>query len=247
MVSLRWGSVSITGEYRDNNEDRCYVEPQGRYFLVADGMGGQAAGEKASEMAVELVPESLDKRLDFENADSTAVVAKIDEAVATANAEIMAQGQIDPRYRNMGTTITFLVEAGGKFYVGGVGDSRVYRLRGEDFEQLTVDHSLTQALVDAGTITREDAVNHRYRNVLYRYLGAKEGGNGTEARVLDPESGDRFLLCSDGVTDGLDPEASLPDLLRATDDPQAAAEAVVAAAQDGGSRDNITCIVVFAE
>jgi protein phosphatase len=166
--------------------------------------------------------------------------------VAFANAEIMALGEVDPNYHNMGTTIAFLVAAGEEFHVGGVGDSRVYLLRGDRFEQLTTDHSLTQALVDAGTISREEAASHRYRNVLYRYLGTKEGGTGTGARRLTPQAGDRFMLCSDGVSDGLSTDKVVP-LLRAATDPQQAAEAIVAAAQAGGSKDNITCVVVFVE
>jgi protein phosphatase len=110
--------------------------------------------------------------------------------------------------------------------------------------QLTKDHSLTQALVDAGTISADEAAHHRYRNVLWRYLGTKEGGAKVDAQVVEPRPGDRFLLCSDGVCDGVDDE-SLCRLLAAGDDPQETAEEVVAAAERGGSRDNITCVVVF--
>ena len=246
MVRLHCGSVSIVGNFRDNNEDACLIDSQGRYLIVADGMGGQAAGEKASSLATELVPQKLEQLIDFENDESEKVLSSIDEAVQHANLEIMALGEIDPNFNKMGTTITFLISVAGKLYVGGVGDSRVYRLRGDEFQQLTKDHSLTQALVDAGTITEEEAETHRYKNVLYRYLGTKEGGTGTESTVLDPQSGDHFVLCSDGVTDGLKPE-SLPALLSEHDNPQDAAQAIVQAAQDGGSKDNITCLVVNVE
>ena len=246
MLRLRWGSVSITGNFRENNEDRCLAHPEGRYFLVADGMGGQSAGEKASELAVELIPRRLDQLINFPNPQPEGVVRGIDEAVAFANGEIMALGEVDPDYHNMGTTIAFIVAVGDALYIGGVGDSRVYLLRGDRFEQLTTDHSLTQALVDAGTISRDDAQSHRYRNVLYRYLGTKEGGTGTGARRLDPKSGDRLLICSDGVSDGL-PAETLAPLLKASDDPQRAAETIVGAAQAGGSKDNITCVVVFVD
>jgi protein phosphatase len=146
----------------------------------------------------------------------------------------------------MGTTIAFLVHAAGQFYIGGVGDSRAYLLRGGQFEQLTTDHSLVQALLDAGTLTPEEAVNHRYRNVLYRYLGSKEGGAGTHPRQLQPKKGDRYLLCTDGVTGGV-PDAQLAELLGQGADPQQTAERIVQAAADGGSKDNITCVVVFVE
>ncbi|HID24519.1 MAG TPA: serine/threonine-protein phosphatase [Planctomycetaceae bacterium] len=246
MVQFKWGAVSITGSYRENNEDAYCVHPEGYYFLVADGMGGQSAGERASELAIELIPKRLESSLDFAGGSTTDPVRIIDEAVAYANSEIMALSQLDPDCHNMGTTIAFVVRCGEKWYAGGVGDSRVYWLRGEKLEQLTTDHSLTQALVDAKTITVEEAANHRYRNVLYRYLGTKEGGKGTEAKELQPQPGDRLLICSDGVTDGLSDEELL-SLLRSHDDPQVAAEAIVQAAESGGSRDNITCIVIFVE
>ena len=243
MSQITCGSVSITGNFRDNNEDRCLDDPQARYFLVADGMGGQAAGEKASELAVEFVSRKIEELIDFENSPSETVIGAIDDAVAYANQEIIRLSEADAAYHNMGTTLTFVVVVGGKFYVGGVGDSRVYRLRGESFEQLTTDHSLTQALVDAGTITADDAENHRYRNVLYRYLGTKEGATGTEPKQILPKEGDRYILCSDGVTDGLKPDP-LQQLLTENESPQEAAHAIVKAAEAGGSRDNITCIVL---
>ena len=246
MVQIRHGLVSITGQYRENNEDRAVADDDGRFFIVADGMGGQAAGEKASELATELLKKSFDQQIDFENDPPDKVLSAIDAAVAEANGEIMALGEVDPKYHQMGTTVVFLVRVGDRFYAGGVGDSRAYRLRDGDMLQLTTDHSLTKALEEAGTISPEEAKTHRYRNVLYRYLGTKEGGTGTESTELEPESGDRFLLCSDGVTDGLD-EKILQDILSGGDDPQAIAEAIVKAAEDGGSRDNITCLVVIVE
>jgi len=241
-IALAWGSVSVTGNYRENNEDRCYVEPQGRFFLVADGMGGQSAGEKASELAIDLVKEKLAK-FDFEKADSARATAAIDAAVGHANTEIMAMGELEARYRSMGTTIAYVVHAKPGLIAGNVGDSRVYRLRNGQLDRLTKDHSLTQALVDAGTISPEEALTHRYKNVLYKYLGAKEGSQGTEARIIPPQSGDRYLICSDGVTDGLN-DSSLVPLLAADGTPQQMAERIVEAALGGGSRDNVTCVVI---
>ncbi len=244
MVQVNWGCLSIKGNFRENNEDSFVVDPRGRFFIVADGMGGQSAGEKASALATELVPRRLEQTVDFDKATPDEVVRRVDEAVAFANGEIMALSNLDPEYMNMGTTLAFMLVAAGKMYVGGVGDSRVYRLRGEKIEQLTRDHSLTQALLEAGTISAEEAKTHRYKNVLYRYLGTKEGGTGTEAKVLDAEAGDRFMLCSDGVTDGIKNNIGLLIPLLKLDDPQAAAAAIVKAAEDGGSKDNITCLVV---
>ena len=246
MARVQVGSLSIPGNLRDNNEDRLALDPDNRFFLVADGMGGQSAGEKASEMATELIQEHLQKQLDFDETSSESVIETIDRVVALANTEIVALAQLEPRFHNMGTTIVFVVAVGGQLYSGGVGDSRVYRLRDGDFEQLTTDHSLTQALLDAETISPEEAITHRYRNVLYRYLGSKEGGEGTSPDVCDPVTGDRFLLCSDGVTDGID-DLTLEMLLNDGDDPQQIAETIVEAAQQGGSKDNITAVVLVLE
>ncbi|MCH2213321.1 MAG: protein phosphatase 2C domain-containing protein [Fuerstiella sp.] len=245
MVSIRSGHVSITGNYRENNEDNLIVNELSRYFIVADGMGGQNAGEKASQLAIELIPRELENRLNFEKpGKSSGVIESIDAAVDFANSEIMALSELDPSVRNMGTTVVFVICAGGQFYVGGVGDSRVYRLHGGKLSQETTDHSLTQALLDAGTITPEEAATHRYRNVLYRYLGTKDGAAGTDARQITPKSGDRFLLCSDGVNDGIK-DAAIQPLLNSSDDPQEVAAAIVDAALDGGSRDNISCVVLI--
>lgn len=242
MIQVRWGSVSVTGNYRENNEDALVVHPEGRYFIVADGMGGQSAGEKASELATELVPQKLEQSIDFDRADPQAV-QHIDNAVSYANMEIMALSEVDPNFHNMGTTIVFIVSIADRFYIGGVGDSRAYMLRLGQFEQLTTDHSLTQALLDAGTISVGEAANHRYKNVLYRYLGTKDGSAGTDAKEIVPQPGDRFVICSDGVTDGMD-DRTLSSLLGQEDDPQKAAEAIVESALRGGSKDNVTCIVV---
>lgn len=244
MVQVRWGSQSIKGNFRENNEDALVVDPRGRFFIVADGMGGQSAGEKASALATELVPRRLEQTIDFDKASPDEVVKRIDEAISFANGEIMALSSLDPEYHNMGTTITFMLNVAGKLFVGGVGDSRVYRLRADQLEQITKDHSLTQALLDAGTITAEEAKTHRYKNVLYRYLGTKEGGTGTEAKVLEAQVGDRFMLCSDGVTDGIKHNINQIIPFLKLDDPQAAAATIIKTAEDGGSKDNITCVVV---
>jgi len=245
-LEVRWGAVSITGDYRENNEDRCLADSSGRFFLVADGMGGQCAGEKASEMAIELISQKLEQLVDFNRDDNGQITSAIDQAVSHANVEIMALSELDPDFHNMGTTIAMLVKAGERYYAAGIGDSRVYLLRGGQIQKLTKDHSLTDALLEAGTITEEEAARHRYRNVLYRYLGTKEGGTGAKAQPVDVQHGDRFLLCSDGATDGLK-DQDLAQLLAGNDDPEKAAQAIVSAAQQAGSRDNVTCVTIYAD
>jgi len=246
MLNLKFGHLSVTGNFRENNEDACVVDESGRFFIVADGMGGQAAGEKASELATTIVPRKFDQLIDFSLDSGASLQKKIDEAVGEANAEILALSELDPTYHNMGTTIVFIVVSDDTFYVGGIGDSRVYCLRDDAMTQLTTDHSLTQALLEAGTISPEEAATHRYRNVLYRYLGSKEGGTGTEAKEHSPQPGDRFLICSDGVTDGID-DSAIQAVLAEHDEPQQCAEAMVKAALDGGSKDNVTSVIVYVE
>ncbi len=219
------------------------ADSDGRYFIVADGMGGQAAGERASEMAVRLVSQKLNELIDFSRSLPEQVTSGIDQAVRHANAEIITTGQLNPDLNRMGTTIALLVVVGHTAYIAGVGDSRVYSMRGQTFEQLTKDHSMSQAFLDSGTISKEEAATHPYRNVLYRYLGTEEGGTEMVVQKRPLDSGDRFILCSDGVTDGVDDD-TLATLLHENDDPQQAAQAIVHAAQSGGSKDNITCIVL---
>ena len=245
--TLRWGVYSITGNFRDNNEDSVGVDDRGRFFLVADGMGGQTAGEKASELAVQVVSRELDAIAGQQPVESLG--ERLRQIVGQANSEIVEFGSNNAAYNGMGTTLVSIVRAtdaeqpddAEAWVVGSIGDSRVYRLRDGELEQITVDHSLTQALIDAGTITPEEAKVHRYKNMLVKYLGAKEGADGGESFPLDLRPGDRVCLCSDGVTDGLEDE-TLAKLMR--HDPIEATRAIVKAAQDGGSRDNISCIVL---
>lgn len=246
MISLRTGHVSITGNFRDNNEDNYFIDDEQRFFIVADGMGGQNAGEKASAIAVDIIPRQLRELMNFGGCSKDDAVHAIDRSVEQANSEIMAFSELDPSTRNMGTTVVLLVQSGDRFYIGGVGDSRVYLLRSGNLTQLTKDHSLTQALLEAGTINEEEAKTHRYRNVLYRYLGSKDGSAGTEAIEVAPKSGDRFFLCSDGVTDGIEDD-QITEVLMSSDDPQEIAESLVNAALAGGSRDNITAVVVIVD
>ncbi|MEM1062184.1 MAG: protein phosphatase 2C domain-containing protein [Planctomycetota bacterium] len=246
MPTLRPGVLSVTGRFRDNNEDSVYVDPGNRFVLVADGMGGQAAGERASSLAVEMIAEAIVGSVDFDGADEGEVAAALDAAVADTNEQIMELGKSKPEFHQMGTTVVFLIAAGGGLFVGNVGDSRAYRLAGDSLTQLTTDHSVTQALVDAGTITPDEARTHSYRNVLYRYLGTQEGSKPVEPQRIEAAAGERFVLCSDGVTDGIGPD-QIRDLLEQHDEPDKAAQEIVRAAEEGGSRDNITCAVVIVD
>ena len=112
MLNLKSGYLSVTGNFRENNEDACVVDESGRFFIVADGMGGQAAGEKASELATDIVPRKLDQLIDFSSDIGETLTKKIDESVGEANSEILALSELDRTYHNMGTTIVFVVVSG---------------------------------------------------------------------------------------------------------------------------------------
>jgi PPM family protein phosphatase len=240
---FRWGAASVTNK-RDNNEDQFHIDPEGNLFLVADGMGGQAAGEKASEIAAEFIPKHLSHLIDFKTDTPEAIQRAIDESVRHANSEILSLSAIDVNFHNMGTTVVLMVSVGDQLFVTGVGDSRVYQLSDGTLTQLTEDHTLTQALIKAGTITEKDAETHRFKNVLHRYLGSKEGGGPTDVTVLKIKPGDRYMLCSDGVNEGAK-DPVIADVLSRCDDPQVAADEMVKASQAGGANDNITCVIVY--
>ncbi len=244
-LALNIGKCTLLGNYRENNEDAIDVKqyPDLTLCLVADGMGGQAAGEIASKRAIEVVPRELKKSL--AQAGSTEDVKRFTrKAVVQANDEIMAMGALDRDLRNMGTTLVLAVwRKGSEMYIAGVGDSRAYLVRRGRIEQLTVDHSLAQALVEAKTISAEEARGHKFKNVLWKYLGTKEVGEGPEVKVMVIQPGDRILLCTDGLT-GVVPDERMLQCIEENTDMQKCADALGQLALDMGSRDNVSCIVI---
>src|SRR5207237_3950968 len=177
--------------------------------IVADGMGGQQAGEIASKQAIEVLPRELKKNLASitEQERSKTLVR---QAIVQTNAVIMEMAALDRDLTNMGTTVVAAVWRKGSniLYIASVGDSRAYLVRDQQIEQLTIDHSIAQALVEAKTISAAEARVHRYRNVLGKYLGSNEVGEGPEVKIVQVQTGDRFLLCTDGLT-GVVPDEQL--------------------------------------
>jgi len=244
-LTLNIGKTTNLGNYRENNEDSIEVKvfPDLQVAVVADGMGGQAAGEIASKKAVEIIPRELRKAITT-NANVEAVKVVIRRAIVQANEEIMAMGQLDKEMKNMGTTVVTAVwRKGPELLVTGVGDSRVYLVRGKKISQLTVDHSLAQALVEAKTISAAEAKEHKFRNVLWKYLGSKEVGEGPDVTAVPIQAGDRFLLCTDGLH-GVVTDDKLLEYMGTQPDPQACADGLVQLALESGSRDNVSCIVL---
>lgn len=245
-LSLNIGKCTLLGNYRENNEDSIEVKqlPDMTICLVADGMGGQAAGEIASKRAVEVIPRELRKHLQVATQGEQAK-AIIRKAIVQANEEIIAMGALDRDLKNMGTTVVMAIWRKNTpgLFLAGVGDSRGYLVRDGAIQQLTVDHSLAQALVEAKTISAEEARDHRFRNVLWKYLGSKEVGEGPEVKVIDLIKGDRFLLCTDGLT-GVVPDETLCSFIGEHPEVQECADGLGQLALDSGSRDNVSCVII---
>lgn len=244
-LALNIGKCTLLGNYRENNEDAIEVKqfPDMTIAIVADGMGGQAAGEIASKRAIEVIPRELRKNISA-GLTNDQIKTTIRKAIVQANEEIMAMGALDRDLRNMGTTVVMaLWRKGSELFIANVGDSRAYLVRDDTIEQLTIDHSLAQALVDNKTISAAEAREHRFRNVLWKYLGSKEVGEGPDVKVIPLKPTDRFLLCTDGLT-GPVPDSQLLSFIKEHPDVQQCADGLGQLALDNGSRDNVSCIVL---
>ena len=244
-LALNIGKCTLLGNYRENNEDSIEVKqfPDMTICIVADGMGGQAAGEIASKRAIDVVPRELRKNLPAA-ADEEQSKQVIRKAVVQANDEIITMGTLDRDYKNMGTTIVLaLWRRGRELFISNLGDSRAYLVRAGAIQQLTIDHSLAWALVENKTITPEEAKEHRFRNVLWKYLGSKEIGDGPDVKSIVLEKGDKFLLCSDGLT-GPVPEEKMLEFIQSHPNVQECADGLGQLALEMGSRDNVSCIVM---
>jgi len=232
---LRVGSKTDVGRARDRNEDSYLLKEP--LFVIADGMGGHRGGDVASSMAVD----SLNGIELPEDTPLTVLVERIKEA----NRDVLQRGDADSNLRGMGTTVTALLAEDAKAHVVHVGDSRAYLYRNGALQQLTEDHTLVQRMVREGRLTPEQARNHPQRSIVTRVLGVDEDLQVDEL-TLDVHPGDRFLLCSDGLTGMLD-EDRIAGILEAEGDPQAAADQLVREANREGGEDNITVILVDVE
>jgi serine/threonine protein phosphatase PrpC len=238
---LHVGSRSAQG-IRPNNEDRYVVDLMNQLFLVADGMGGQEHGERASGLAADIIPRVVQDRLAANDSAGEAM----QRALTEANDAIVDAGKNQPVGRRMGTTAVVALQQANQCYVAALGDSRAYLIRDGHVEQLTVDHSVAQALVQSGALTPEEARNSPYQHVLHKFLGCAGMVEGAVIRPFTPQAGDRLLLASDGLTNHIN-ETDLRDGPRLIPNPQAWAEHLVETALQRGSRDNVTCVVVAFE
>lgn len=243
--------LTDTGRVREHNEDNLLIDRDLGLFAVADGMGGQLAGEIASRMALETLKYYLERCVgenpDF-CPDDTGLSPEADRLVAgirLANREIFKAGESNPAWRNMGTTIVATLIAGNRLILAHVGDSRCYLLRNETMTQLTDDHSLVAEQQRLGLITPEEAATSRMKNVITRAVGAfSEVEVDLSEHRLRP--GDRVLICSDGLTNMVADAEILAVATRAAAPEQACATLINGANQRGG-RDNITVILIAVE
>ncbi len=244
--ALKVGQCSLRGNVRDNNEDSIEVLalPQMTLCLVADGMGGQAAGEVASKHAVEVVARELKSSITSKSSNEE-IKSLISAAGLKANLEVLAMSAENRTRRNMGSTLLLALGLKGssQIFVANLGDSRAYQIRDSKIIQLTVDHTITQALLDAKTITPEQAKTHPYRNSLCKYVGCPDLQEGPDAKIVPVQTGDRYLLCSDGIS-GVISDEELLAFIKAEKDPQKCADGLAQLALANGSRDNVSCIVI---
>ncbi|MFD9888308.1 PP2C family protein-serine/threonine phosphatase [Amycolatopsis sp. NPDC059027] len=235
---LRYAAGSDVGRRRDVNEDSVYAS--GRLLAVADGIGGQPYGEVASAAAVAVLGE-LDaelRALDPAALDLQATLGETVHRIPVRLAEISAR---EPATEGMGTTLTALLFDGSRFAAAHIGDSRGYVLRHGELHRITRDHTFVQALVEDGRIAPDEAAGHPRRSLLMKALQGT-GAPDPDLWTFTPEPGDRYLLCSDGLTAPA-AESAIREILTAKPDPAEAVPTLIDLANDGGGPDNITCVV----
>ena len=232
-LAFRYAVRSDIGLLREGNEDSAYAGPH--LLAVADGLGGHAAGEVASAATIATIAP-----LDAENLGSDLVSALAD-AVAMASLRLQELVISDPEIEGMGTTLTALLWSDGYAALCHIGDSRAYLLRGGQFAQITRDHTLVQSLVDEGKITEGDVATHPYRSLLLRALDGRTIAE-PDLTPLETYPGDRYLLCSDGLS-GVVSEQALRQVVTSSRDLDEVTSRLVELAIEGGGPDNITCIV----
>ncbi|MFC7496015.1 MULTISPECIES: PP2C family protein-serine/threonine phosphatase [unclassified Nocardioides] len=237
MLRFSGAGVSDVGRVRPHNEDAAFLGPY--VAIVADGVGGAAAGEVASATSAYVVAATA--LAHFGEDPGQVLVRGVEEAHASVRAGVVA----DPERTGMATTLTAVATDGYRAVLAHVGDSRAYLLRDGDLRQLSRDHTYVQHLVDSGQLDADARAGHPWSNVVLRSL---DGGpeSSLDLTELDLQVGDRLLLCSDGLTD-LVPELEIAEALKGLADPHAAASILVHAANTAGGRDNVTCLVLDVE
>nr|WP_290228111.1 Stp1/IreP family PP2C-type Ser/Thr phosphatase [Trichocoleus desertorum] len=226
------------GLLRSVNQDAYHIDPEGRFFIVADGMGGHAGGQEASRIATQVIQDYLEQH--WLSSDPSS--ALLEAALVEANQAILQDQQSHPERSDMGTTVVVVIFRDDQTWCAHIGDSRLYRLRGPKIEQITEDHTWVAKALRGGDLTPEQARNHPWRHVLSQCLG-REDLRQMDIQALEVQAGDRLLLCSDGLTEELS-DHSIAAHLKGIRASEKAAAALVNAAKDKGGRDNITVVLV---
>lgn len=223
---------------RENNEDSYYVDPNHTFLILADGMGGHAAGEKASEMAVTLLKKKLSKNIKNE----TNLLNLINTSIQEVNKRIYEESLSNIKYRGMGTTLSLVFYAFKSFYYVNIGDSRIYKLKGKKLLQLSKDDSFVNYLLEIGDITEEEARVHPKKNILTKALGTSEGIDFV-VKVIDESEVDKLLLCSDGLSDILE-NREIEMFLSSGKMDDEKLDFMIKDVLKNGGKDNITIIVL---
>lgn len=234
--------VSDPGCVRENNEDACLARPEEGLLVVADGMGGELAGEVASRLTCEwlplLVAENVARTVERSGGD---IAGAIRDAIVTLNHRLRQECSQMEDVHKMGATVTMTLVRGPLTYVGHMGDSRAYVFDGQSLERLTQDHSVVGMLLQRGAISRQEAAGHPMRGQLSRYVGM--GGDARpDVITLELNRGDWLILCTDGLTDGVS-EEDVESIVARSANVHEACHALVDAARSAGGRDNITVMV----
>lgn len=248
--SLQSASLTDPGRVRDHNEDCIESRPELGLFVLADGMGGYNAGEVASGMATSLIADGLQEawkprevdRMGREEAKSFSEKV-IREQIARANNAIFTTSQNNPECAGMGTTLVVTHFYDNFMAVAHIGDSRLYRLRGDTMEQVTRDHSLLQEQLDSGLITPEEAKLSQNKNLVTRALGIDPSVE-PEIHVYEVQGDDIYLLCSDGLSDMVEDEEIRLTLITLKTNPNLTVQQLIQAANDNGGRDNISAMLI---
>lgn len=236
-----FAGATDTGCVRSANQDSYYIDPEGRFFVVADGMGGHAGGEIASKIAVDSIRECLDALW-----DTNATPQKLmEDAISKANQAIIDDQNANPIRSDMGTTVVLLIFHEEQPWFCHIGDSRLYRLRGAKLEQISDDHTWIARAIQTGVVNADEAKSHPWRHMLLQCLG-REDVKGVASRAIEWQPGDRFLICSDGLTEELSDDR-IAHQLKSIRNCQQSAQALIESAKLRGGRDNITVVIVSNE
>lgn len=243
-MKLRYAAVTDRGlnPNRTHNEDS--YSAQDELFLVADGLGGELAGEVASQMTIEKFKDFFDDATRGDGASPEAELGVMERVIQRVNYHVYQEAQ-KPEYRNMGSTLSVLYFFGRRALVGHVGDSKIFRARDGEVEQLTRDQSIVQQMVDRGVITADQARKHPMRNVLISCIAHKPDIE-VQLANMDVSENDFYLICSDGVSEYLTAHM-LKEILDSERTPEGICERVKSIAYAGGAMDNLTAIAVFVD